>query len=421
MPSKEHVQLLQRLNTFQLAPSEQRALDEFNALYKQALVADMTSLIRKHNPPKDVLRHYLRIKVEGEHYPEYQTARWQWQYPSCSARSGLFQAPSNTRLQALSLGLPPGIAKLTASSLIRLAFSAQGKYLYHYLTHCVNDTLRQRADRSHQPIKAFYDELNKMESAQRHALLQKKQGEWPAPYVRLAAVMDKHLALHENDLACTDGKPLDFIASVYVLKELKAQQKNTWAGNINAFKLHACPWTPEQYALLSFAAEHGSYTAAFTITRLFDQSLAHKSAAQALQDYNQFHQQWFSIFSQQYQAAGSLLFVNVQKVLAHRLEIGLPILTEEIYRTFVLAQQQEASHKNTLRLTLQCDDCQPLVEQLHAHVDSPTPITTIDEALDHLHLEFPQLTHEFNAIDCQSPIRREKRNLNPFAFNPSDR
>lgn len=442
MFNKDRAQLLQQQKFFRLRPKEQLALNTFNLNAQQALISDMASVVNsirksiEQTHPEHAtsmsldekaahllrtLKQYRHIRIEGEDYPESQLARWRAQPPPFQARDGLFQSLSSHKLRNLPLNqFTESLSHFDAYGLISLAFAPEGKYFYHHLNNLINDTIQERANRSCQTRADFYHDLNQLDTAEFNLRMDQNTIKASPLYTQLVNNLAT-FGFNENDLACTDGKPLDFMVSQYLYGVLKKNKKKTW-DNAQPFDITACDWSQaEDYHPLQSAAYHGSYEAASLITTLAIQKIQQSQTfSDALHHYNAYAKHVFPVLSQQYKAAGTLLFIHLKRVFAHamqnqfatqlpqstRLELN-NILQKNICRMLILLEEQEVTHKNALRLYLKNDSCENALADLHMKANSPHPIRTPKQAVQHLRLAFPHLSDHFTEIENLSPLRNK--------------
>lgn len=426
MPLRDHLDKLALIPFFSaLSTKEQKALDEFNQLYLgklnkllEAKLQQQLSLINKNKPNffksvslESFRETYKRLLVERDDYKQPGSASISQDYTTI---------PPDKRTPPIEIDLPDSVKDLSASSLIRLAFAPQGYYFYHYLNQYINDAIRIQADQYINPSLSnaeFYRYLNSLDNPEfdqaiklDYFLSEQGQAELPLLYTRLVKALVK-LGGDSRDLACTDGKAVEFLGGRYLQLLLEEYQTGV--------KQKPEHLTAEiEGHLLELAAKHGSYEAAFDLADIYLGKLKECATfTEVKKCYEDFLAYWPD-FSNQYKAVGTLFFVIMQReagyLLSHlSLERSSLIdyqYPKKIYRDMhdflVITQEQACLKKNALRLYNRNDHC----DQAITRIFSSNPELGIHALADavaftKVYKDEPYALLIFN--DEQSPAPRE--------------
>lgn len=420
MPLRDHLSVFKQFPFFDIDRDseenrqERKALAEFNRVYEQALrqhLRAQAALWRQKYPgvlfTPSTLQSYAKIirQREAHQDPAYM------------------HIPDSQKAPELELKLPKSVLSLGIYGLIRLAFSQDGENFYHYLNQHLNKAIKLQAAQNCFPDLSsayFYEHLNRLDTPDFEAQLCHKP--LPELYTRIVAfLVTKNFK--PLDLACTDGYPLDFIASTFIYRLFDI----VYPGKIMAAVTGGKPLNAAGVQTLAYAAHYGCYYAANCVVKhtlgLIQRSKTLQEAEQHYQDYFTTHH---PIFVQRYQAAGTLLLLLASRGIAQYLRDfplkdvasnaarELPWVINN-YQILLSAQQQEGHCKNALRLCYNSDSCTARLTELFADHDSP-PVTSFEGAKQQLRnfnpdyqMVFDQTEQQFTATTAATARHKQQQ------------
>ncbi len=220
----------------------------------------------------------------------------------------------NNPLSELDIVLPKTLLDLEPLEWIRIAFLPGSENFYHYLNQTINNAIKIQADKNtyfpDDTDEEFYAYLNSLDTKELNEALNEGKDHILSPlYLRLVNF------LYENNyptttLACTDGKPVNFIASLYLgvlLNKITASDE------------------PNYKQLQELAAFNGCFITAEKISSHYTQLIKHSVCIKEAQEhYDCYINQYNQNLMDSYYSAGILLAIKLQKQLVFFIANAIP-------------------------------------------------------------------------------------------------